>query len=198
MKSWQDFLFLEEKTKRSEVVFLHFFFVIIDAQRIAISYRYPQIKRIVLFDLPLQEKKRSEGEEKNVIKRILWKVYIPLWLKTLALKPIYRGITKFPPRSYVASPLKFASYHRKIIRVPWARRRVFNCLFFLSRSNFSTGRKNYSRIAELELNFTSISDEINLQLVSSLSLSFSSSSFNFCSRLIEKERFLRYVSFNVL
>lgn len=47
--------------KRSEVVFLHFFFLIIDAQRIAISYRYPQIKRIVLFDLPLQEKKRSEG-----------------------------------------------------------------------------------------------------------------------------------------
>lgn len=31
-----------------------------------------------------------------------------------------------------------------------------------------------------------------------LSLSLSSSSFNFCSRLIEKERFLRYVSFNVL
>lgn len=55
------------------------------------------IKRI-LFDLSVarKEKKRGEGEEKNVIKRILWKVYIPLWLKTLALRNQYtEGLQSF-------------------------------------------------------------------------------------------------------
>lgn len=52
------------------------------------------IKRI-LFDLS-KKRKEARGEEKNVIKRILWKVYIPLWLKTLALRNQYtEGLQSF-------------------------------------------------------------------------------------------------------
>lgn len=90
---------------------------------------------------------RERSDEKNVIKHILWKVYIPPWVKTLAPKPIFRAITKFSLRSYIESVVKFASYHRKIIRVSWAHLDTVYLIAcpFSSRSSFPTRRKNYSR-----------------------------------------------------